>query len=121
MNQQISIMLFAYCDILGRLRPKMHGAKGVRFCSSKSYEPKYPKAALLLQKTVEELMASFDFPANIGRVFRTSNPILNRPSPRSDIATKRSKGWPIARWHAAHDVQCWDNCAEQKLEEATRL
>jgi transposase-like protein len=41
----------------------------------KIYEPKYPKAALCLQKDREELMAFFDFPAQHWQTIRTSNPI----------------------------------------------
>jgi transposase-like protein len=41
----------------------------------KIYEPKYPKAALCLQKDREELMAFFDFPAQHWQSIRTSNPI----------------------------------------------
>ncbi|KKN65602.1 hypothetical protein LCGC14_0480140 [marine sediment metagenome] len=39
------------------------------------YEPKYPKAALCLQKDREELMAFFDSPDQRGQSIRTSNPI----------------------------------------------
>ena len=35
----------------------------------KTYEAKYPKATLCLQKDREELMAFFGFPANIGKAF----------------------------------------------------
>ena len=41
----------------------------------KVYEPKYPKAALCLQKDRTELMAFFDFPAQHWQSIRTSNPI----------------------------------------------
>jgi putative transposase len=41
----------------------------------KTYEPKYPKAALCLQKDREELMAFFDFSAQHWQSIRTSNPI----------------------------------------------
>ena len=56
-----------------------------------SYESKYPKATLCLQKDREELMAFFDFPAQHWQSIRTSNPI------ESTFATirhrtKRSKG-----------------------------
>ena len=41
----------------------------------KTYEAKYPKATLCLQKDREELMAFFDFPAQHWQSIRTSNPI----------------------------------------------
>ena len=40
-----------------------------------TYEPKYPKAALCLQKDHEELMAFYDFPAQHWQSLRTSNSI----------------------------------------------
>ena len=57
----------------------------------KTYEPKYPKAALCLHKDREELMAFYDFPAQHWQSIRTSNPI------ESTFATirhrtKRTKG-----------------------------
>ena len=57
----------------------------------KIYEPKYPKAALCLQKDRTELMAFFDFPAQHWQSIRTSNPI---ESAFATIRhrTKRSKG-----------------------------
>ena len=57
----------------------------------KTYEPKYPKAALCLQQDREELMAFFDFPAQHWQSIRTSNPI---ESAFATIRhrTKRSKG-----------------------------
>jgi putative transposase len=57
----------------------------------KTYEPKYPKATLCLQKDREELMAFFDFPAQHWQSIRTSNPI---ESAFATIRhrTKRSKG-----------------------------
>ena len=47
----------------------------------KIYEPKYPKAALCLQKDREELMAFFDFPAQHWQSIRTSNPIGSAIAP----------------------------------------
>ena len=41
----------------------------------KTYEPKYPKATLCLQKDREELMAFYDFPAQHWQSIRTCNPI----------------------------------------------
>jgi len=40
-----------------------------------TYDAKYPKATLCLQKDREELMAFFDFPAQHWQSIRTSNPI----------------------------------------------
>jgi len=57
----------------------------------KTYEPKYPKAALCLEKDRDELMAFYDFPAQHWQSIRTSNPI---ESTFGTIRhrTKRSKG-----------------------------
>ncbi len=57
----------------------------------KTYEPKYPKAAICLQKDHEELMAFYHFPAQHWQSIRTSNPI---ESTFGTIRhrTKRSKG-----------------------------
>ena len=41
----------------------------------KTYKPKYPKAAICLQKDHEELMAFYEFPARHWPSIRTSNPI----------------------------------------------
>ena len=56
-----------------------------------TYEPKYPKAALCLQKDRDELMAFYSFPAQHWQSIRTSNPI---ESAFGTIRhrTKRSKG-----------------------------
>lgn len=56
-----------------------------------TYEPKYPKAALCLEKDRDELMAFYDFPAQHWQSIRTSNPI---ESTFGTIRhrTKRSKG-----------------------------
>ena len=43
----------------------------------KTYESKYPKATLCLQKDREELVAFFDFPAQHWQCVRTSNPIVS--------------------------------------------
>jgi putative transposase len=56
----------------------------------KVYEPKYPKAALCLQKDREELMAFFDFPAQHWQSIRTSNPI-DSTFATTRHRTKRSK------------------------------
>ena len=56
-----------------------------------TYEPKYPKATLCLEKDREELMTFYDFPAQHWQSIRTSNPI---ESTFGTIRhrTKRSKG-----------------------------
>ena len=56
-----------------------------------SYEAKYPKAAICLQKDREEMLAFYDFPALHWQSIRTSNPI---ESTFGTIRhrTKRSKG-----------------------------
>ena len=56
-----------------------------------TYEAKYPKAVLCLQKDREELLTFYDFPAQHWQSIRTSNPI---ESAFSTIRhrTKRSKG-----------------------------
>lgn len=76
-----------------------------------TYEPKYPKAALCLQKDREELMAFFDFPAQHWQSIRTSNPI------ESTFATirhrtKRSKGC-LSRDGMLHMMFKLGQCAEQ--------
>jgi transposase-like protein len=75
------------------------------------YEPKYPKAALCLQKDREELMAFFDFPAQHWQSIRTSNPI---ESAFATIRhrTKRSKGC-LSRDGMLHMMFKLGQCAEQ--------
>ena len=77
----------------------------------KIYEPKYPKAALCLQKDREELMAFFDFPAQHWQSIRTSNPI---ESAFATIRhrTKRSKGC-LSRDGMLHMMFKLGQCAEQ--------
>ena len=66
-----------------------------------TYEPKYPKATLCLQKDIEELLAFYDFPAKHWQSLRTTNPIES-----TFAATDQAiQGVPDARRHAAHDVQ----------------
>jgi transposase-like protein len=57
----------------------------------KTYEPKYPKATLCLQKDREELLAFYDFPAQHWQSLRTSNPIESTFG-TIHHRTKRSKG-----------------------------
>ena len=77
----------------------------------KTYEPKYPKATLCLQKDREELMAFFDFPAKHWQSIRTSNPI---ESAFATIRhrTKRSKGC-LSRDGMLHMIFKLGQCAEQ--------
>ncbi len=78
----------------------------------KTYEPKYPKAALCLQKDREELMAFYDFPAKHWQSIRTSNPI---ESTFGTIRhrTKRSKGC-LTRDGMLHMMFKLGQCAEKK-------
>jgi len=78
----------------------------------KTYEPKYPKATLCLQKDHEELMAFYDFPAQHWQSIRTSNPI---ESTFGTIRhrTKRSKGC-LSRDGMLHMMFKLGQCAEKK-------
>ena len=78
----------------------------------KTYEPKYPKAALCLQKDREELMAFYDFPAQHWQSIRTSNPI---ESTFGTIRhrTKRSRGC-LSRDGMPHMMFKLGQCAEKK-------
>jgi len=76
-----------------------------------TYEPKYPKATLCLQKAREELLAFYDFPAQHWQSIRTSNPI------ESSFATirhrtKRSKGC-LSRDGILHMIFKLGQCAEK--------
>ncbi|MCP5148443.1 MAG: IS256 family transposase [Pseudomonadales bacterium] len=77
----------------------------------KTYEPKYPKAALCLQKDRDELMAFYDFPAQHWQSIRTSNPI---ESTFGTIRhrTKRSKGC-LTRDGMLHMMFKLGQCAQQ--------
>ena len=68
-----------------------------------TYQDKYPKATLSLQKDREELLAFYDFPAKHWQSIRTSNPI---ESTFGTIRhrTKRSKGCLNREGIVAHDV-----------------
>ena len=78
----------------------------------RTYEPKYPKAAICLQKDREELMAFYDFPAQHWQSIRTSNPI---ESTFGTIRhrTKRSKGC-LSRDGMLHMMFKLGLCAEKK-------
>lgn len=76
-----------------------------------TYEPKYPKATLCLQKDREELLAFYDFPAQHWQSIRTTNPI------ESSFATirhrtKRSKGC-LTRDGMLHMMFKLGQCAEK--------
>ena len=77
----------------------------------KMYEPKYPKAAICLQKDRDELMSFFDFPAQHWQSIRTSNPI---ESTFGTIRhrTKRSKGC-LSRDGMLHMMFKLGICAEK--------
>jgi len=79
---------------------------------NKTYEPKYPKAAVCLRKDREELMAFYDFPAQHWQSIRTSNPI---ESTFGTIRhrTKRSKGC-LSRDGMLHMMFKLGLCAEKK-------
>ena len=75
-----------------------------------TYEPKYPKATLCLQKDREELLAFYDFPAKHWQSIRTTNPI------ESTFATirhrtKRSRGC-LTRDGMLHMMFKLGQCAE---------
>ncbi len=76
-----------------------------------TYDAKYLKATLCLQKDHEELMAFYDFPAQHWQSIRTSNPI---ESSFSTIRhrTKRSKGCP-SRDGMLHMMFKLGQCAEK--------
>jgi putative transposase len=78
----------------------------------KMYEPKYPKAAICLQKDRDEMMAFYDFPAQHWQSIRTSNPI---DSSFGTIRhrTKRSKGC-LSRDGMLHMMFKLGQCAEKK-------
>jgi len=78
----------------------------------KTYEAKYPKATICLQKDREELMAFYDFPAKHWQSLRTSNPI---ESTLGTIRhrTKRSKGC-LTRDGMLHMMFKLGMCAEKK-------
>jgi putative transposase len=78
----------------------------------KTYEPKYPKATICLQKDRDELMAFYDFPAQHWQSIRTSNPI---ESTFGTIRhrTKRSKGC-LSRDGMLHMMFKLGQCAEKR-------
>ena len=77
----------------------------------KTYESKYPKATLCLQKDREELLAFYDFPAQHWQSLRTTNPI---ESTFGTIRhrTKRSKGC-LTRDGMLHMIFKLGQCAEK--------
>ena len=77
----------------------------------KTYEAKYPKATLCLQKDRQELMAFYDFPAQHWQSIRTTNPI---ESSFGTIRhrTKQSKGC-LTREGMLHMMFKLGECAQQ--------
>lgn len=77
-----------------------------------TYEDKYPKATLKLQKDREELLTFYDFPAVHWQSLRTTNPI---ESTFGTIRhrTKRSKGC-LSRDGMLHMIYKLSDCAEKK-------
>jgi len=78
----------------------------------KTYDEKYPKATLCLQKDTDELLAFYDFPALHWQSIRTSNPI------ESSFATirhrtKRSKGC-LSREGMLHMMFKLGQCAQKR-------
>ncbi len=78
---------------------------------TQTYEAKYPKATVLLQKDREELLAFYDFPAQHWQSLRTTNPI---ESTFGTIRhrTKRSKGC-LSRDGMLHMMFKLSECAEK--------
>jgi len=76
-----------------------------------TYDAKYPKATLCLQKDTDELLAFYDFPAMHWQSIRTSNPI---ESSFGTIRhrTKRSKGC-LSRDGMLHMMFKLGQCAEE--------
>ena len=77
-----------------------------------TYEPKYPKAILCLQKDREELMAFYEFPAQHWQSMRTCNPIESTFG-TTRHRTKRSKGC-LSRDGMLHMMFKLGQCAEKK-------
>jgi len=77
----------------------------------KTYEAKYPKATLCLQKDRTELMAFFDFPAQHSQSIRTNNPIETAFATIRH-RTKRSKGC-LSRDGMLRTMFKLGQCAEQ--------
>ncbi len=77
-----------------------------------TYEAKYPKSTLCLQKDREELLAFYDYPAQHWQSIRTSNPI---ESTFGTIRhrTKRAKGC-LSRDGMLHMMFKLGQCAEVK-------
>jgi putative transposase len=77
-----------------------------------TYDAKYPKATLCLQKDREELMAFYDFPAKHWQSIRTSNPIESTFG-TIQHRTKRSKSC-LSRDGMLHMMFKLGMCAEKK-------
>ena len=77
-----------------------------------SYEAKYPKAAICLQKDREEMLAFYDFPALHWQSIRTSNPIESTFG-TIRLRTKRFKGC-LSRDGMLHMMFKLGQCAEKR-------
>jgi len=77
-----------------------------------TYEPKYPKATLCLQKDRDELLAFYDFPAQHWQSIRTTNPIESTFGAIRH-RTKRAKGC-LTRDGMLHMMFKLGQCAERK-------
>jgi len=78
----------------------------------KTYEPKYPQAALCLQKNHEELMAFYEFPAPHWQSLQTRNPIESTFG-TTPHRTKRTKGC-LTRDGMVRMMFKLGQCAEKK-------
>lgn len=88
-----------------------------------TYEAKYPKGAVKLEKDRDELLAFYDFPATHWQSLRTRNRLNRRGGhpirdhPASDEAVK---GLPDPPEHAPDDVQV-GSVRGTELAKTTRL
>ncbi len=77
-----------------------------------TYDAKYPKATLCLQKDTTELLAFYDFPAKHWQSIRTSNPIESGFGTLRH-RTKRSKGC-LSRDGMLHMMFKLGQCAQKR-------
>ena len=75
---------FPYALLVWRLKKALHAIWRAKTRADaekafelflETYEPKYPKATVCLQKDREELLAFYSFPAQHWQSIRTTNPI----------------------------------------------
>ncbi len=76
-----------------------------------TYDAKYPKATLCLQKDTDELLAFYDFPAMHWQSIRTSN-LIESSFGTIRHRTKRSKGC-LSRGGMLHMMFKLGQCAEK--------